>query len=369
MTGTRADYGKLKSLIQITEENEGFDVRIFATGMHLDDKYGKTVIEIYKSGFTKVHEFQNYTENEHMDKTLANTVYGFSDYIRAEDPDLIVIHGDRLEALAGAIVGSMNNKLVAHIEGGEVSGTIDELIRHSVSKLSHIHLVSNSLAKKRLVQMGELESSIHIIGSPDLDLMNPKLLPDLDTVKDYYKIDFEEYAIAMFHPVTTEVDRLDQDIKTFVDVLLASGDNYVVIYPNNDIGTDLILKEYERFKDHPNIRMFPSLRFEYFLRLLKESKYIIGNSSVGIREAPHYNVPTIDLGTRQNNRSKTKTITNVEIDFDAIMNVLTDRKYNIQDSYKNKFEFGSGNSNQLFLKLLQGEELWAINCQKQFQDL
>lgn len=202
LTGTRADFGKLKSLMKITQEHQSFDVQIFVTGMHMDAQYGSTVNEIYKSKFKNIATFQNYKEAEHMDRTLAKTIEGFSSYIAEQKPDLIVVHGDRVEALAGAIVGSLNNVLVAHVEGGEISGTVDELIRHSVSKLSHVHLVSNDLAKKRLVQMGELDSSIYIIGSPDLDLMNPKTLPELDFVKDYYEIPFDNYAIAMYHPVT-----------------------------------------------------------------------------------------------------------------------------------------------------------------------
>ena len=115
-----------------------------------------------------------------MDIILSNTVTGFSSYIKTITPDLIIVHGDRLEALAGSIVGSFNNILTAHIEGGEVSGTIDELIRHSVSKLSHIHFVSNIDAKTRLIQMGESADSIHVIGSPDIDLMNSDNLPNLE---------------------------------------------------------------------------------------------------------------------------------------------------------------------------------------------
>ena len=190
LTGTRADFGKLKSLIKITQENPNFDVQIFVTGMHLDDKYGFTVNEIYKSGFKNIYTFKNHVGAEFMDRTLAKTITGFSEYIATQKPDLIVVHGDRVEALAGAIVGSLNNILVSHIEGGEISGTIDELIRHSVSKLAHLHLVSNEEAKGRLIQMGELESSIYVIGSPDLDLMNPSNLPNLKTVKGILRNSF-----------------------------------------------------------------------------------------------------------------------------------------------------------------------------------
>ena len=149
LSGTRADFGKLKSLIKIVQNSDEFESHVFVTGMHMNSLYGKTVDEIYKSKIENITTFINYDKDEFMDITLANTIVGFSEYIKSLNPDLIVVHGDRVEALAGAISGSINNYLVAHIEGGEVSGTIDELIRHSVSKMSHIHLVANNEAKNR----------------------------------------------------------------------------------------------------------------------------------------------------------------------------------------------------------------------------
>ena len=368
LTGTRADFGKLKSLMKITQDHNGFDVQIFVTGMHMDEQYGSTVNEVYKSGFKNIHTFRNYDKAEHMDRTLAKTITGFSDFISDQNPDLIVVHGDRVEALAGAIVGSLNNVLVAHIEGGEISGTVDELIRHSVSKLSHIHLASNDLAKRRLVQMGELDSSVYIIGSPDLDLMNPKTLPSLTSVKEYYEIPFDEYAVAMYHPVTTEYESIQNYIKAFVDALLDSEKNYVLIYPNNDLGTNEILSEYKRLDGNDRFKVYPSLRFEYFLTLLKESSFIIGNSSAGVREAPYYQVPAVDIGTRQHNRSQAKTIVNVSHDKADILNAI--RETSIQKHHEIDFsEFGSGNSDQIFLDLLLSDQIWNVNCQKQFQDL
>ncbi|MCB0427538.1 MAG: UDP-N-acetylglucosamine 2-epimerase, partial [Mangrovimonas sp.] len=171
LTGTRADFGKIKSLIQILEDDPGFSPFVFVTGMHLMQKYGLTLIEIERCKFSNVQTFSNHTSETTMDLTLAKTIEGFSQYIKKVKPDLIVVHGDRVEALAGAITGSLNNILVAHIEGGEISGTIDELIRHSVSKMSHIHYVANKDAKRRLMPLGEVEKSIQIIGSPDVDIM------------------------------------------------------------------------------------------------------------------------------------------------------------------------------------------------------
>jgi UDP-N-acetylglucosamine 2-epimerase (hydrolysing) len=370
LTGTRADFGKLKSLISISQKSEDYKVYIFATGMHMNAMYGRTVDEIYKTGFHNIFQYINHDTIEHMDRTLSKTIDGFSHYIADIKPDLIIVHGDRVEALAGAIVGSLNNILVAHIEGGEISGTIDELIRHAVSKMSHIHLVANDEAKGRLIQLGERTDTIFVIGSPDCDLMNPANLPNESKVKDYYEIYFEYYSIAMFHPVTTEYQHIQEHAQDFITALLESNRNYIVIYPNNDLGSIEILSEYKRLESNPKFKVFPSLRFEYFLTLLKGADFIVGNSSVGVREAPFYNTPTIDIGTRQSNRVKLGSMVNVGYSKWEILSAINAVSHNhVEDSNEFFCDFGNGNSNELFIKLLDSGLLWSIDHQKQFQEL
>lgn len=366
LTGTRADFGKIKSLIAAVDINPDFEVHVFVTGMHLQKEYGYTLIEIERCQFTIVHTFENHTHETTMDLTLAKTIEGLSAYCQQVQPDLIVVHGDRVETLAGAIVGSLNNRLVAHIEGGELSGTVDELIRHSVSKLSHIHFVSNEEAAKRLIQMGELESSIFVIGSPDIDILFSKDLPDLKIVKDYYDIPFEHYGIAMFHPVTTEAKDMQRYAENFVAALLDDTHNYVVVYPNNDWGSQSILTAYATLKNNPRFRVFPSLRLEYFLTLLKHSQYIIGNSSAGIREAPYYGIPIINIGTRQQNRAIHADIINVSYEQEAISNAL--RTIDAHQVQPVQAIFGDGNSTRLFVEVIAKKDLWSINHQKQFRD-
>jgi len=369
LTGTRADFGKLKSLISITQQSKEYEVHLFVTGMHMNSLYGSTIDEIKKNGFDNVYPFINHDSIDNMDRTLSKTIDGFSHFISEIKPDLIIVHGDRVEALAGAITGSLNNILVAHIEGGEVSGTIDELIRHAVSKMSHVHLVANERAKKRLIQLGELSSSIFIIGSPDLDLMNPEKLPKLSDVKNYYNIEFYNFSIAMFHPVTTEFKSTQKDAKEFVDSLIDSDDNYIVIYPNNDLGSYEILNEYKRLEGNGKIMLFPSLRFEYFLVLLKNSNYIVGNSSAGIREASYYGTPTVDIGSRQNNRAQSASIFHAKNASESILKSIGLAKNFKKDSMNKYNDFGQGNSDKIFIKLLNSGKIWGLNCQKQFQDL
>ena len=366
LTGTRADFGKIKSLVQMLVEHDDFDPYVFATGMHLIPIYGDTIIEIERCNFPHLHRFENFTSENTMDLTLAKTIEGFSAYVKEVEPDLIVVHGDRVEALAAATVGALNNILVAHIEGGELSGTIDELIRHAVSKLSHVHYVSNVEAKNRLMQMGELPEAIAIIGSPDVDIMFSDQLPELEEVKSYYDINFEEYAICMFHPVTTEVDLLKDQIHALKDAMIESGKNYLIIYPNNDHGSSIILDAWKSIESHEQFRILPSLRFEYFLVALKYASFMIGNSSAGVREAPYYGIPSINIGSRQLNRVTSSAVVNVDSNkkeiLEAIVN-LPEERFEIENT------FGTGNSATLFKESLESDSLWNLNHQKQFLDV
>jgi UDP-N-acetylglucosamine 2-epimerase (hydrolysing) len=365
LTGTRADFGKLKSLMNRLQGDDCFELHVFVTGMHMLTKYGYTCEEVEKAKFRNIHKFINQNASDSMDHILSKTISGLSDYVKEIKPDLIVVHGDRVEALAGAAVGALNNILVGHIEGGEVSGTVDELIRHAVSKLSHIHFVANEDAKTRLVQLGEVSDTVHVIGSPDVDVMNSNALPSIMEVKKYYGFDFTEYSILMFHPVTTEHEDLKRQTSTVVDQVIESGLNYVVIYPNNDLGTDIILREYKKLVGLSQIRIYPSMRFEYFLTLLKNSRFIIGNSSVGVREAPHFGVPAINLGTRQHNRVHCNSVLNVEIEAVKIKQAIENVK--AQPRQKHTL-FGNGGSDERFYGILKSQEFWNIKTQKNFVD-
>jgi UDP-N-acetylglucosamine 2-epimerase (hydrolysing) len=367
LTGTRADFGKLKPLITEVERASEFEAHIFATGMHMLARYGSTVNEIRKARFRHIFPYinQDGAINFHMDLVLANTIQGLGHFIREFPPDLIVVHGDRIEALAGAVVGALHNTLVAHVEGGEISGTVDELIRHAVTKLSHLHFVANAEARGRLIQMGEASDTVFVIGSPDIDVMLSDKRPSLIEVKNRYDIKFVECAILIYHPVTTELSLLRRHIEAVVDALEASSINFIVLYPNNDNGAEIILEAYNRFRHNPRFRVIPSMRFEYFLTLLENAIVIVGNSSAGIREAPVYGIPTVNIGTRQMNRFNYPSIQNVSADKEAILKALQ----NLPTSVTSSLHFGRGESAKLFIEHLRNPLLWITPSQKQFQDL
>lgn len=334
--------------------------------MHTLSRYGATWDEIRKAGLPNIFLYINqFAEGASMDMTLANTITGLAHYTREFRPDMIVVHGDRVETMAGAIVGAMNNILVAHIEGGERSGTVDELIRHAVTKLSHLHFVANDEAARRLMQMGEVGSSVFVTGSADIDVMLSPELPTLEEAKSHYEIDFSDYCLFAYHPVTTEQHRLRSNIQAVRDALIASRMNYIVIYPNNDSGANIILEELRGLGDNPRFRMFPSLRFEYFLTLLKHARAIVGNSSAGIREAPVYGVPTVNIGSRQANRYEYPSIINVPEDIGAIVAALK----NLPNDITPSLHFGEGNCAEKFLASLRDAAIWRTPRQKQFRDL
>jgi len=367
LTGTRADFGKLKPLMRKVDAAPAFECQIFATGMHTLPRYGLTVNEIFKAGFSNVfsHINQDGLMNGRTDLVLSNTVQGLGNFIQEFEPDLLVVHGDRVEALAGAIVGAFNNILTAHVEGGELSGTIDELIRHAATKLSHVHFVSNEESRRRLIQLGEAPDSVFVIGSPDVDVMLSGSLPDLEEVKRKYEIPFSEYCILIYHPVTTELPLLEERVSFLFDAAVDSGLNFIVVYPNSDPGSRIILNRLLQLKELPQFRVIPSMRFEYFLAALRGAMAILGNSSAGIHEAPVFGVPTLNVGTRQSNRWRHESINDIPDDRGAILRCLQE----LPDRFPPSLAFGKGNSAGLFLKHLKSETLWEISHQKQFRDL
>ena len=236
LTGTRADYGKLKPLIKAVSKTQKIHGSIVVTGMHLIKKYGNTYLEIEKDNLLPVHKIldENYRDHD-IAHAVSHTTYELAEYLRNNKPDLLVVHGDRGDALAGAIAALSSNVKIAHIEGGESSGTVDEMFRHAISKLSHLHFVSNVSAKQCLIGMGEPSKYIYTIGSPELDILSGTL-PSISDVHNRYDIQFENYSILIYHSVTTEVLHIKKYVEALCKAVVRSKRNFIVIYPNNDPG-------------------------------------------------------------------------------------------------------------------------------------
>lgn len=364
LTGTRADFGKLQPLA-VAARDAGHRVMFFITGMHMMDRYGLTVNEVRRLAGVGFQEFVNQAEGDAQDQVLARTITGFSTFVAGAKPDLIVLHGDRVEALAGALVAATNYIRSAHIEGGEVSGTIDEVFRHCNTKLCTHHFVSSDAAARRVMALGEPPETIHTIGSPELDFHARPSGVTLDEVRAHYDITFPEFGIATFHPVTSEQDTIGAQAAALFGALQASGRPFVVIAPNNDPGSTQIFRVLENLpKDQ--FRLLPSMRFAHFSELMKHAACMVGNSSAGVREAPFLGLPSLDIGTRQSNRSDAPSVTACEAtDRAAILRFLRDHWGRGAAPHHG---FGQGSAAERFVAVLDHPEFWTLSLQKAFRD-
>jgi UDP-N-acetylglucosamine 2-epimerase (hydrolysing) len=353
--------------MRLCESQADMEIFVYVTGMHLMPEYGSTVDEIKADVYKNIYVPPGFKPTANMDENLAQSILFFSVFIKEIKPDLIVVHGDRIEPLAGAIVGVLNNIKVAHIEGGEVTGTADEFMRHAISKLSVMHFVANNEAKYRIIQLGEQENSIYVIGSPDIDIMLSNTLPSIEIVKNKHKIEFDTYAIFIYHPVTTS-SNLEHEISQVISAVTGSAKNYIVIYPNNDSGSQIICNAINTLENNNHFMFFKSLPFEDFLILLKNAEFIIGNSSAGIREACVYGVPAIDIGTRQNSRYVPEALKNIQHTEENTENILRCIKQASMFRFSSNY-FGDGKSAKYFLEAIRNFTAIKTDLQKTFVDM
>jgi UDP-N-acetylglucosamine 2-epimerase (hydrolysing) len=363
ITGTRADFGKIEPLA-LAAQAAGFTIGFFITGMHMMARYGETKLEVKRFKNADFFEFVNQRAGDPQELVLAKTILGLSDFLHEHSPDLVIIHGDRVEALAAALVCSMKYIRSAHIEGGEVSGTIDESLRHCNTKLCSSHFVSSDKARDRVLALGESKQSIHVIGSPELDVHSRPTGVSLSQVRERYQISFASYGIVSFHPVTSETATMGAQATALFDALKASDHSFVVIAPNNDPGTEAIFEVLQGLPTD-RFRVIPSMRFAYFSELMRHASAVIGNSSAGVREAPFLGVPSLDIGTRQHQRaSATSLVHSSAFDEETIKSFLDNHWGKRFDSNAG---FGKGGAAQAFVEVLQTNAFWSNGLQKTFE--
>jgi UDP-N-acetylglucosamine 2-epimerase (hydrolysing) len=365
LTGTRADFGKLEPLAKAAI-HASHRVTFFVTGMHMMARYGMTRLEVARMQGVEIEEFVNQSEGDPQDMVLARTVTGFSDYVRRAKPDLIIVHGDRVEALAGALVAATNYIRSAHIEGGEVSGTIDEVFRHCNTKLCTHHFVSSDSAARRVMALGEPSGTVHVIGSPELDFHARPSGVTLQDVRARYDIGFDEFGIVIFHPVTSEQATMGAQAKSLFDALMTSMRKFVVIAPNNDPGSADIFDVLNQLPAD-RFRVLPSMRFAHFSELMKNAAVMVGNSSAGVREAPFLGLPSLDVGTRQTNRSDALSVMAVSAFDTAAITGFLAQNWGLRHAQHSGF--GTGSAAQRFVQVLEDKDFWSLSLQKAFQDV
>ena len=313
VTGSRAEYGIMKRLLKKLDEDDEISLEIVITGMHLLKEYGETYREIEKDfkSTKKIDIEISSKDNYEVLHSMSIAMEKFSKYFRDNKYDALVLLGDRYEILPVAIVAAFNNIPIIHIHGGEKTlGNYDEFVRHSITKMSKLHLVATEEYRKRVIQLGENPDTVKNFGSLgvanvlEMRLLNKKELEDIigEIKKPYY--------IVLFHPETISEISLEEQTNNLIEALSKFREkyNFVFIGSNSDTGSDKIQKIIHKFVKENNYKRFESLQnFEYF-SLLKYSEGLIGNSSSGIIEVPSLKVATINIGNRQLGRAKGETI-------------------------------------------------------------
>jgi len=366
ITGTRADFGKLTPFIAATVKNKNYEPVILITGMHLEETFGLTYKEVEKRFNCKIILERNFVGTVSSIQSFSNTTKIISKILDESKIEIIVVHGDRPEALAGAISGVLLNIITCHIEGGDISGTVDESLRHAITKLSHIHFPISEIAARRLFQMGEKKNSVFISGSHLSNLMSVNCLPSFESVKERYEIPWDNFYISILHPVTTELKIMPFWVDEYFSALEALDDNFLILYPNSDLGHEIIIKRIKKIRSTEKFKILPSMRHEAYLRVLHESSGIIGNSSSAIHEAPILGIPAVDYGSRQKGRSNYK---NLILSASCHGEDLIEKINKLKEIKINKSVDLTNNINpfDVFSDFLENKRFQNISLQKEFQ--
>ncbi len=351
VTERRADYSRLKPIMRLVQKSRKLKLQLVITGLHLSREFGDTRRVIENDGFRVDASIPVYKKSDADDgKTMAHAfgsfVHVLTDAISRLKPDVVFCGFDLGAHLAAAIVGMHLNIPVAHIQGGERSGTIDEVLRHATTKFSHIHFVGTRESRARVIKLGEDPKYVFLVGSPSVDTIRSISYGTRTQIFRKYGMDPRRPLIVLAqHPVTTEVNAVLRQIRGSIGALTSMKRKYgaevIAIYSNNDSGGKRIVAELKK----SGFKVFPHIVFEDYLRLLKVSDALVGNSSAGIHEAPSFGLPVVNVGTRQQFRERGKNVIDVsygrkEIER-AVSKALFDKRFRAAAKRaKNPYDIG-----------------------------
>lgn len=314
VTGTRAEYGLLKPVMQQILKSDQLILQTVATGMHLSPLYGNTIKEIIKDGFqinAKVKMLPKNDDPVETAKSIGEGIIGLSEVFAQHKPDMVVVLGDRVEALAATIAAVYSNIPVAHIHGGDnAKAGLDENTRHAITKLANIHFAATEKSAERIIKLGEDKWRVFVVGAPGLDqIKNEQLLSKQELAKKYH-LDFSNPVLLVIqHSVTTQVDKAEYQMKQTLDAVSELNYQTIIVYPNSDAGGRKIINIIKKYvKVNNNLQSFPNIPRIDYLSLLKNISVLIGNSSSGIIETPLFHLPVVDIGIRQEGRERSTNI-------------------------------------------------------------
>lgn len=318
----RPSYSRIKSAMRAIDQHPQLQLQLIVAASALLDRYGAVVEEIEKDGFEPDAEVYMVLEGESplsMAKTTGLGVLELATALNHLKPDVVVTVADRFETMATAIAASYMNTPLVHIQGGEVTGSIDEKVRHAITKLADLHLVSNHAARDRVVRMGELPEKVINTGCPSIDLvaeLGPKPILNFDPMVDYPSVGGltrldDRYLVVMQHPVTTEFERARRDVEETLHAIADLNMPTLWFWPNVDAGADGTskgIRAWREYHDDSHLRFYKNMSPSDFLRLIANASCLVGNSSAGIRESAYLGVPVVDIGSRQKGRERATNV-------------------------------------------------------------
>lgn len=360
ITGTRAEYGILQPVMKAIQQSKKLFLQVLVVGMHLMPEFGMTIEEIKKDGFN-VEKTVKMTAKEDTEKAMTQSIgkgiIGIADCLKEIKPDIVLVLGDRIEALSAAIAAAYMNIIVAHSHGGDSAGAgLDEYARHAITKFSHIHFPASKKSAERIIKMGEDRQRVFTVGAPGLDSILKKKPISSKVMAKKYNLDLSKPILLVIqHPLTTEVKLASQQMKITMEAVKALREQTIVIYPNADAGGRKMIKVIEKYRRHPFIKTYKSLPHIEYLALMQTAKVMVGNSSSGIIETSLIHLPAVNIGTRQEGRERAENVIDVphnkiEI-IKAIKKTLFDKKFRTKVK-KCKNPYGDGRASERIVKIL-----------------
>lgn len=368
VTGARSEYDILFPILEKLNKDEDFELQVLVTGAHLSERYGKTVDIIEKDGFVIADKVYNLVESdEKMARviSLGNQIPAFARVFNRVKPDILLVVGDREEAISVSLTGAYMDIPVAHIAGGDIAkdGNIDNSVRYATSKFSHIHFTILEQHKQTLLKLGEDDWRIFTVGNPALDrfLATPVLSKKQISENINFDITDDKYLVLIQHPIITDVENEGENIRQTLNAIVESGYKCLINYPNSDAGNFAIIEAFQEYvKKHKQLFVFKNLDRLNYINILRNASCLLGNSSSGIIEAPSLGLPVVNIGTRQRGRTHANNVIYVDNEKqqikDAIKKSLTDVDYiNSVKSIINPY--GDGNSSSKIVEVLRTIEL------------
>lgn len=371
VTGSRADYGLLYWPMKRIQESNDFELQILATGMHLSEKFGNTY-KVIEEDFTITKKVEmDLTGDSNFDtiKSLGLALPKFAEAFDEMNPDLVMILGDRYEMFAATQAAYIGNRILIHLFGGDTTeGAQDEAFRHSMTKMSYLHFVSNEVSRKRVVQLGEHPERVFNVGSTGIDFIKNLKVLSKETLENSLDFKFREKNILVtYHPVTLESGTYIEDFAEVLRSLESLGDRYGIIFTksNSDPGGRKIGEMIDEFVlENTNSKAYFSLGQLKYLSVMKQVDFVLGNSSSGLYEVPSMKIPTINIGDRQKGRLQSESIINCSPITEEIKEAIG--KANELDCSKFESPYGSGNSSEKIVNKILNYDFDRNSLKKEF---